>query len=95
MAKPIEALCAIVHDEENVATAARLAVLMHCAASNPALTAMEGDTEPKTEGKQVTLRVNGAVVNQWNDCEVPGGHIGLESEGYLIEFRNILLKRLP
>jgi hypothetical protein len=46
-------------------------------------------------GKQVMLWVNGAVVNQWNDCEVPSGHIGLEAEGFRIEFRSVQLKRLP
>ncbi len=51
--------------------------------------------EIRAEGRQVTLWVNGAVVNQWNDCEVPAGHIGLEAEGYRIEFRNLQLKRLP
>jgi hypothetical protein len=51
--------------------------------------------EIRAVGKQVTLWVNGAVVNEWTECEVPSGHIGLEAEGYRIEFRNLQLKRLP
>jgi hypothetical protein len=51
--------------------------------------------EIRAAGKQVTLWVNGAVVNEWKECEAPAGHIGLEAEGYRIEFRNIMLKKLP
>jgi hypothetical protein len=39
--------------------------------------------------------VNGTVVNEFHDCEVPSGYLGLEAEGYSIEFRNVQLKRLP
>jgi hypothetical protein len=45
-------------------------------------------------GKEVTLWVNGEVVNAWNDCEVARGYVGLEAEGYRIEFRNVKLKPL-
>lgn len=44
------------------------------------------------EGPRVTLWVNGAVTAEWDACEVPAGHVGLEAEGYRIEFRRVLLK---
>jgi hypothetical protein len=44
------------------------------------------------QGKDMTLWVNGAVANQWHDCQVPKGYVGLEAEGYRIEFRNVKLK---
>lgn len=51
--------------------------------------------EIRAVGKDVSVWVNGAVVSQWNECDVPSGYVGLEAEGYRIEFRNVLLKRLP
>jgi 3-keto-disaccharide hydrolase len=44
------------------------------------------------KGKTMTLWVNGAVTNEWAGCEVPKGHVGLEGEGWKIEFRNIKIK---
>lgn len=46
------------------------------------------------KGKDVTLRVNGAITNPWEDCQVPRGYVGLEAEGYRIEFRNVTFKPL-
>jgi Domain of Unknown Function (DUF1080) len=46
------------------------------------------------KGKDMTLWVNGAVTSQWHDCEVPRGYVGLEAEGYRIEFRNVKVKPL-
>jgi hypothetical protein len=46
------------------------------------------------QGHDMTLWVNGAVTNQWHDCEVTRGYVGLEAEGYRIEFRNVKLKPL-
>lgn len=46
------------------------------------------------KGKDVTLWVNGAVTNEWHECEVPMGFVGLEAEGWRIEFRNVKLKPL-
>ena len=46
------------------------------------------------KGKDVTLWVNGAVTNAWKSCVVPKGFIGLEAEGYRIEFRNVKVKPL-
>jgi Domain of Unknown Function (DUF1080) len=46
------------------------------------------------QGKDMTLWVNGAVANQWHDCQVPRGYLGVEAEGYRIEFRRVKLKPL-
>jgi hypothetical protein len=40
----------------------------------------------------VTLWVNGALTNEWHDCAVAKGHVGLEAEGWKIEFRNVKVK---
>ena len=42
----------------------------------------------------MALWVNGGVTCAWHDCEVARGYVGLEAEGYRIEFRNVLLKEL-
>ena len=58
-------------------------------------TAGEWNTyEIRAVGRTVSLWVNGAVTSEFPDCEVPRGHIGLEAEGYRIEFRNLKVKRL-
>jgi hypothetical protein len=49
--------------------------------------------EIRATGKTMTLWVNGAVVNEVA-TEVLRGYIGLEVEGYLVEFRNLKLKPL-
>jgi hypothetical protein len=41
-----------------------------------------------------TLAVNGEVVNTIHN-DVRKGYIGLESEGYQIEFKNLIVKELP
>ena len=43
-------------------------------------------------GKEVKLWINGAVTATWTDCEVPRGLVGLEAEGWDIEFRNVKFK---
>lgn len=45
-------------------------------------------------GKTLTLWVNGAVTCEFNECGQPTGFIGLEGEGYRIEFRNLKAKQL-
>lgn len=50
--------------------------------------------EVTCRGNTITLWVNGVVTNQWSPCEVPRGYIGLEAEGWRIEFRNLRLKEL-
>ncbi len=49
--------------------------------------------EIRAEGPKLTLWVNGAVTSEM-DVEVLRGFIGLEAEGYRIEFRNLMLKEL-
>lgn len=44
------------------------------------------------KGKDVTLWVNGAITNRWDDCQIPRGYVGVEAEGYRIEFRNVKYK---
>jgi hypothetical protein len=46
------------------------------------------------KGKDMTLWVNGAVTSEWHDLEVPKGYVGLEAEGWRIEFRNVKVKPL-
>ncbi len=50
--------------------------------------------EVRGVGKTLTLWVNGAVVIDYTEWEVPRGYVGLEAEGYRIEFRNLKLKKL-
>ena len=45
-------------------------------------------------GKVLTLWVNGAVTCQFEDCRRDKGYLGLEGEGYRIEFRNLKVKKL-
>ncbi len=45
-------------------------------------------------GKTLTLWVNGAVTCQFQDCGREKGYLGLEGEGYRIEFRNLKVKAL-
>jgi len=45
-------------------------------------------------GQDMTLWVNGAITNEWHDCEVKRGYVGLEAEGWRIEFRNVKIKTL-
>lgn len=50
--------------------------------------------EITARGKTLTLWVNGAVTCQFEDCGQPKGLVGLEGEGYRIEFRNLKVKEL-
>ncbi len=50
--------------------------------------------EVTCKGKDMSLWVNGAETCAWHECEVPRGYVGLEAEGYRIEFRNVLVKEL-
>ncbi len=45
-------------------------------------------------GKVLTLWVNGAVTCRFEDCGREKGYLGLEGEGYRIEFRNLKVKML-
>ena len=50
--------------------------------------------EVTARGKVLTLWVNGAVTCQFEDCGSQKGYLGLEGEGYRIEFRNLKVKAL-
>ncbi len=58
-------------------------------------TAGEWNTYEVTgRGNHLTLWTNGIVTSEMSNCEVLQGYVGLEAEGYLIEFRNLKLKEL-
>jgi hypothetical protein len=46
------------------------------------------------KGKDISVWANGAVMNAWHDCPVPSGFLGVEAEGYRVEFRNVKVKPL-
>lgn len=50
--------------------------------------------EITSKGHQLTLWANGHVSAEWPACEAPKGYVGLEAEGWKIEFRNVKLKDL-
>lgn len=50
--------------------------------------------ELTARGKTLTLWVNGAVTCEISNCGQAQGHVGLEGEGYRIEFRNLKVKEL-
>lgn len=50
--------------------------------------------ELTARGKTLTLWVNGAVTCQFENCGLAQGKVGLEGEGYRIEFRNLKVKEL-
>ena len=50
--------------------------------------------EITARGKTLTLWVNGAVTCRFDGCGMKSGHVGLEGEGYRIEFRNLQVKQL-
>jgi hypothetical protein len=50
--------------------------------------------EITARGKVLTLWVNGAVTCKFEDCGAATGYLGVEGEGYRIEFRNLKLKAL-
>ena len=51
--------------------------------------------EITARGRTLTLWVNGAVTCEYTDCGLDKGYLGLEGEGYRIEFRNLKIKELP
>jgi hypothetical protein len=50
--------------------------------------------EITARGKILTLWVNGAVTCEFRDCGAAKGRIGVEGEGYRIEFRNLKVREL-
>jgi len=51
--------------------------------------------EVTAKGKTLTMWVNGAVTCEFKDCGMEKGRLGVEGEGYRIEFRNLKVKELP
>jgi hypothetical protein len=51
--------------------------------------------EVRCQGPQVTLMVNGEPSSEFSIPEVLQGYVGLEAEGFRIEFRNLRVKPLP
>ncbi len=45
-------------------------------------------------GKKMSLSVNGEPTCEWDDCEVSRGYVGVEAEGWRIEFRDVKVKPL-
>jgi hypothetical protein len=50
--------------------------------------------EITSKGKEISVWTNGAETAIWPDCGAPRGYVGLEAEGWRIEFRNVKLKPL-
>lgn len=50
--------------------------------------------ELTARGKVLTLWVNGVVTSTFDGCGNARGVVGLEGEGYRIEFRNLKVKAL-
>jgi hypothetical protein len=51
--------------------------------------------EVRCEGPKITLWVNGAVTSEDENPDPAKGYLGLEAEGFRVEFRNLKLKVLP
>jgi hypothetical protein len=45
-------------------------------------------------GNKISLWVNGAVNSEFTECGNPKGYVGLEAEGWRVEFRNVKVKDL-
>jgi hypothetical protein len=50
--------------------------------------------EIRCQGPKITLSVNGEASAEFAAPEVPKGYLGLEAEGFRIEFRNVRYKLL-
>lgn len=63
---------------------------------NMVLPAGEWNTyEIRATPEMIALKVNGQLQSQWNAPPVTNGYLGLEAEGYFMEFRKLLVKELP
>jgi len=51
--------------------------------------------EVRCQGPKISLSVNGEASAEFAAPEVPKGYLGLEAEGFRIEFRNVRYKLLP
>ena len=50
--------------------------------------------ELTARGPILTLWVTGGVTGEVKDCGAPTGFVGVEGEGYRVEFRHLKLKKL-
>ncbi len=50
--------------------------------------------ELTSRGQTISLWINGAMTCEFRGCGAPTGFVGLEGEGYRIEFRNLKIKEL-
>ena len=51
--------------------------------------------EIKATSRQIELWVNGGVQSRWENPAVTEGYLGVEAEGYSMEFRRLAVKELP
>jgi hypothetical protein len=51
--------------------------------------------EVAADGKKLSVWCNGQTVCTWDDCPDEKGHVGLQAEFFLIEFRNVKFKPKP
>jgi hypothetical protein len=50
--------------------------------------------EITAKGKAIRVWINGATTCTWDACPLAKGHVGLQAEGFFIEFRNLKFKPL-
>ncbi len=46
------------------------------------------------KGSLITVNVNGKPATRWDGCKIARGHVGLQSEYFFIEFKNLKFKPL-
>ncbi len=62
---------------------------------NPVKAAGEWNTFDITcKNDRISLAVNGVETTVWEKCEVLKGYVGLEAEGFAVEFRNMRIMEL-
>lgn len=44
------------------------------------------------KGTDITVWINGEVATKWDACETPKGHVGVQCEFFVIDFRNLKFK---
>jgi len=51
--------------------------------------------ELTAKGSTLSVWVNGDTTLTWKDCPIEKGHVGMQAEFFVIEFRNLKFKPLP
>jgi hypothetical protein len=51
--------------------------------------------EVTAKGRTLSVWINGATTCTWDACPLAQGHVGLQAEFFVIEFRNLKFKPLP